>query len=68
MTAAATTTTTTSVASSVAVSARERKRILFTTKIGSGSEEQLFATQLSLSKTESLCSQLSEQVIFLYKN
>lgn len=40
---------------------RERKRILFTTKIGSGSEEQIFATQLSLSKTESLSSQLSEQ-------
>lgn len=44
------------------VTSKERKRILFTTKIGSGSEEQLFATQLSLSKTESLCSQLSEQV------
>lgn len=41
---------------------KERKRILFSTKIGSGSEEQLFATQLSLSKTESLSSQLSEQV------
>lgn len=41
---------------------KERKRILFSTKIGSGSEEQIFATQLSLSKTESLCSQLSEQV------
>lgn len=41
---------------------KERKRILFTTKIGSGSEEQIFATQLSLSKTESLSSQLSEQV------
>lgn len=41
---------------------RERKRILFSTKIGSGSEEQIFATQLSLSKTESLSSQLSEQV------
>lgn len=41
---------------------KERKRILFSTKIGSGSEEQIFATQLSLSKTESLSSQLSEQV------
>lgn len=41
---------------------KERKRILFSTRIGSGSEEQIFATQLSLSKTESLCSQLSEQV------
>lgn len=40
---------------------KERKRILFTTKIGSGSEEQIFATQLSLSKTESLSSQSSEQ-------
>lgn len=40
---------------------KEKKRILFATKIGSGSDEQLFATQLSLSKTESLCSQLSEQ-------
>lgn len=45
------------------VHSKERRRILFATKIGSGSEEQLFATQLSLSKTESLCSQLSEQVI-----
>lgn len=32
---------------------------MFTTKIGSGSEEQIFATQLSLSKTDSLSSQLS---------
>lgn len=40
---------------------KERKRILFSTKIGSGSDEQIFATQLSLSKTESLSSQLSEQ-------
>lgn len=40
---------------------KEKKRILFSTKIGSGSEEQVFATQLSLSKTESLSSQLSEQ-------
>lgn len=44
---------------------KEKKRILFCTKIGSGSEEQLFATQLSLSKTESLCSQLSEQASIL---
>lgn len=42
-------------------SSKEKKRILFATRIGSGSDEQLFATQLSLSKTESLCSQLSEQ-------
>uniref|UniRef100_A0A1B0CAQ1 Uncharacterized protein n=2 Tax=Lutzomyia longipalpis TaxID=7200 RepID=A0A1B0CAQ1_LUTLO len=41
---------------------REKKHIVFTTKIGSGSEEQLFCTQFSLSKTESLSSQLSEQV------
>lgn len=40
---------------------REKKRILFSTRIGSGSDEQIFATQLSLSKTESLSSQLSEQ-------
>lgn len=40
---------------------KEKKRILFSTRIGSGSDEQIFATQLSLSKTESLSSQLSEQ-------
>ncbi|XP_055716845.1 uncharacterized protein LOC129810415 isoform X3 [Phlebotomus papatasi] len=40
---------------------KEKKHIVFTTKIGSGSEEQLFCTQFSLSKTESLSSQLSEQ-------
>lgn len=40
---------------------RHKKRILFSTKIGSGSEEQIFSTQLSLSKTESQSSQLSEQ-------
>lgn len=44
---------------SVRAMTKERKRILFTTKIGSGSEEQIFATQLSLSKTDSLSSQLS---------
>lgn len=38
---------------------REKKHILFTTKIGSG-EEQLFQTQFSVSKTESLCSPNSE--------
>lgn len=42
---------------------KEKKRILFSTRIGSGSEEQIFATQLSLSKTESLSSQLSEQAV-----
>jgi hypothetical protein len=40
---------------------RHKKHILFSTKIGSGSEEQMFSTQLSLSKTESQSSQLSEQ-------
>lgn len=40
---------------------RHKKHILFSTKIGSGSEEQIFSTQLSLSKTESQSSQLSEQ-------
>jgi hypothetical protein len=39
---------------------RHKKHILFSTKIGSGSEEQIFSTQLSLSKTESQSSQLSE--------
>ncbi|KAL7037575.1 hypothetical protein ACKWTF_009281 [Chironomus riparius] len=41
--------------------ARHKKHILFSTKLGSGSEEQIFCTQLSLSKTESQSSQLSEQ-------
>ncbi|CAO1416834.1 unnamed protein product [Diamesa serratosioi] len=41
--------------------ARNKKHILFSTRIGSGSEEQIFCTQLSLSKTESQSSQLSEQ-------
>lgn len=40
---------------------RHKKHILFSTKLGSGSEEQIFSTQLSLSKTESQSSQLSEQ-------
>lgn len=40
---------------------REKRHILFKTKLGSGSEEGVFATQFSISKTESLCSQLSEQ-------
>lgn len=39
---------------------RDKKHILFCTRIGSGSEEQIFSTQFSLSKTESLNSQLSE--------
>ncbi|XP_055854415.1 uncharacterized protein LOC129918089 isoform X2 [Episyrphus balteatus] len=40
---------------------REKRRILFATRLGSGSQEQMFSTQFSLSKTESLSSQLSEQ-------
>ncbi|XP_037918035.1 serine/arginine repetitive matrix protein 2 isoform X3 [Hermetia illucens] len=40
---------------------KEKKRLLFATKIGSGSQEQIFSTQFSISKTESLSSQLSEQ-------
>lgn len=46
-------------------STRERKHILFSTRIGSGSEEQIFSTQFSLSKTESLSSQISEQATVL---
>ncbi|KAM8719204.1 hypothetical protein ACLKA7_011851 [Drosophila subpalustris] len=42
--------------------AKERRRLLFATRLGSGSEEQLFSTQFSISKTESQSSQLSEQV------
>lgn len=38
---------------------RGKKHILFTTKIGS-KEEQLFQTQFSVSKTESLCSPTSD--------
>lgn len=40
---------------------KHKRHLLFSTKIGSGSEEQIFSTQLSLSKTESQSSQLSEQ-------
>ncbi|XP_055906075.1 uncharacterized protein LOC129941463 isoform X2 [Eupeodes corollae] len=39
---------------------KEKRRILFATRLGSGSQEQMFSTQFSLSKTESLSSQLSE--------
>ncbi|TDG40291.1 hypothetical protein AWZ03_013288 [Drosophila navojoa] len=42
--------------------AKERRRLLFATRLGSGSQEQLFSTQFSISKTESQSSQLSEQV------
>ncbi|XP_037038495.1 uncharacterized protein LOC119076012 isoform X1 [Bradysia coprophila] len=64
-TTAATTVPATSVATTTTTTAKEKRRILFCTKIGSGSQEQIFATQLSLSKTESLCSQLSEQASIL---
>ncbi|XP_058831594.1 uncharacterized protein LOC131690091 isoform X4 [Topomyia yanbarensis] len=39
---------------------KERKQLLFAMKMGSGSQEQTFTTQFSISKTESQCSQLSE--------
>lgn len=60
-TAATTVPAPTSAATTTTSTTKEKRRILFCTKIGSGSQEQIFATQLSLSKTESLCSQLSEQ-------
>lgn len=44
----------------VVAKGRNKRHILFSTKIGSGSEEQIFMTQLSLSKTESQSSQLSD--------
>lgn len=64
-TTAATTVPATSFAATTTTTTKEKRRILFCTKIGSGSQEQIFATQLSLSKTESLCSQLSEQASIL---
>lgn len=64
-TTAATTVPATSATTTTTTTAKEKRRILFCTKIGSGSQEQIFATQLSLSKTESLCSQLSEQASIL---
>ncbi|XP_017850080.1 nascent polypeptide-associated complex subunit alpha, muscle-specific form [Drosophila busckii] len=42
--------------------AKERRRLLFATRLGSGSQEQIFSTQFSISKTESQSSQLSEQL------
>ncbi|XP_037931812.1 microtubule-associated protein futsch [Teleopsis dalmanni] len=42
--------------------AKEKRRLLFATRLGSGSQEQIFSTQFSISKTESQSSQLSEQV------
>lgn len=45
---------------------RDKKHILFCTRIGSGSEEQIFSTQFSLSKTESLNSQLSEHTTSVF--
>ncbi|XP_053952255.1 uncharacterized protein LOC128859332 isoform X1 [Anastrepha ludens] len=41
---------------------KEKRRLLFTTRLGSGSQDQIFSTQFSISKTESQSSQLSEQV------
>ncbi|XP_037810368.1 proteoglycan 4 isoform X2 [Lucilia sericata] len=41
--------------------ARERRRLMFATRVGSGSQEQIFATQFSISKTESISSHMSEQ-------
>ncbi|XP_053686283.1 uncharacterized protein LOC128735824 [Sabethes cyaneus] len=44
------------------MTAKERKQLLFSMKMGSGSQEQVFTTQFSISKTESQCSQLSEAI------
>ncbi|XP_049312575.1 serine-rich adhesin for platelets isoform X2 [Bactrocera dorsalis] len=41
---------------------KEKRRLLFTTRLGSGSQDPIFSTQFSISKTESQSSQLSEQV------
>lgn len=41
---------------------KEKRRLLFTTRLGSGSQDQIFSTQFSISKTESQSSQLSEQI------
>ncbi|XP_065094172.1 uncharacterized protein LOC135714706 isoform X2 [Ochlerotatus camptorhynchus] len=46
----------------LSMSAKERKQLLFSMKMGSGSQEQTFSTQFSISKTESQSSQLSETV------
>ncbi|XP_073828187.1 uncharacterized protein isoform X2 [Musca autumnalis] len=39
---------------------KERRKILFTTRLGSGSQDQIFATQFSISKTDSVSSHMSE--------
>ncbi|XP_061403033.1 serine/arginine repetitive matrix protein 2 [Musca vetustissima] len=39
---------------------KERRKILFTTRLGSGSQDQVFATQFSISKTDSVSSHMSE--------
>ncbi|XP_058458686.1 uncharacterized protein LOC131435136 isoform X2 [Malaya genurostris] len=44
----------------VKLNTKERKQLLFAMKMGSGSQEQTFTTQFSVSKTESQCSQLSD--------
>uniref|UniRef100_A0A1A9W6B4 Uncharacterized protein n=1 Tax=Glossina brevipalpis TaxID=37001 RepID=A0A1A9W6B4_9MUSC len=41
--------------------ARERRKLLFATRLGSGSQEQVFTTQFSISKTESISSHMSEE-------
>ncbi|XP_036346318.1 platelet binding protein GspB [Rhagoletis pomonella] len=41
---------------------KEKRRLLFTTRLGSGSQDPIFSTQFSISKTESQSSQLSEQI------
>lgn len=43
------------------MAARERRKLMFATRVGSGSQEQIFATQFSISKTESISSHMSEQ-------
>ncbi|XP_013115597.2 serine-rich adhesin for platelets isoform X2 [Stomoxys calcitrans] len=41
-------------------STKERRKILFTTRLGSGSQDLIFATQFSISKTDSVSSHMSE--------
>lgn len=45
----------------VTTAARERRKLLFATRLGSGSEDPMFSTQFSISKTESISSHMSEQ-------
>lgn len=46
----------------LSMSAKERKQLLFSMKMGSGSQEQTFTTEFSISKTESQSSHLSETI------